>query len=157
VTPESADLGAIARAAVDELRAARSERWIGLELQGDLRGQWDSARVSQAITNLVANAAAYGEPGTPVNVAVRGEDHDVVVTVNNRGDPIPASLLPAIFEPFRRGVSQDRSPHGLGLGLYIVHQIVLAHCGEISAESNAQDGTTFRMRLPRGRPPVETP
>jgi signal transduction histidine kinase len=53
-----------------------------------------------------------------------------------------------IFEPFRRDVPQDRSPHGLGLGLYIVQQIVLAHGGEIHVASSSQEGTTFTMRLP---------
>ncbi len=68
--------------------------------------------------------------------------------MNNRGAPIPPAFMAVIFEPFRRDVPQDRSPHGLGLGLYIVQQIVLAHRGEIHVESNAEDGTTFTMRLP---------
>jgi len=76
--------------------------------------------------------------------------HDAILTVNNRGAPIPAAFLAVIFEPFRREVrDRDRSPHGLGLGLYIVQQIVLAHRGDIQVESNAEDGTTFTMRLPR--------
>jgi signal transduction histidine kinase len=90
-------------------------------------------------------------------VALRGDAREVVVTVNNRGEPIAPALLPVIFEPFRRGVPQDRSPHGLGLGLYIVQQIVLAHGGDIAVESNAQDGTTFTVRLPRARPSTGTP
>jgi signal transduction histidine kinase len=72
--------------------------------------------------------------------------------VNNRGDPIAPAFLPGIFEPFRLDVPYDRSPHGLGLGLYIVQQIVLAHRGEIHVESNAQEGTTSTMRLPRAGP-----
>jgi signal transduction histidine kinase len=148
------DLGEIARSVVDEVRAGRPDRPIELRVQGETRGQWDPARLSQALSNLVGNALAYGAPETPIAVAVSGGERDVVVTVNNRGDPIPACLLPVIFEPFRRGVSEDQSPHGLGLGLHVVQQIVLAHDGEISVASNADEGTTFTLRLPRARPPA---
>ena len=143
-----ADLEAIARGVVDEMGAGQPDRPIALSVRGSLHGQWDPARVSQAITNLVGNALAYSEPRTTVTVDVDGNDRDATVTVKNGGDPIPPATLAVIFEPFRRDVPRDHSPHGLGLGLYIVQQIVLAHGGEIHAESNAQDGTTFTMRLP---------
>ena len=143
-----ADLGEIAYAVVDELGAGKSDKPIELRVRGALQGEWDPARVTQAITNLLSNALAYGEPGTTVTVDVDGDDRDATVAVNNRGDPIPPAVVAVIFEPFRRDVPQDRSPHGLGLGLYIVQQIVLAHGGDIQVESNAQDGTTFTMRLP---------
>jgi PAS domain S-box-containing protein len=149
VTPARADLGELARAVVDEMRAVRPERQVDFTAHGDLGGQWDPARVSQVISNLVVNAISYGDPSTPVKIALEGDAREVVVTVNNRGEPIAPSVVPVIFEPFRRGVSQDHSPHGLGLGLYIVQQIVLAHGGEIGVESNTHDGTTFRVRLPR--------
>ena len=107
--------------------------------------------MSQAITNLVGNALAYGESGTTVTVDVDGDDRDATVSVNNRGAPIPAASMAVIFEPFRRDVPSDRSPHGLGLGLYIVQQIALAHQGELHVASSAEEGTTFTMRLPRAR------
>ena len=69
--------------------------------------------------------------------------------MTNRGEPIEPALLAVIFEPFRRGVPGDRSPHGLGLGLYIVQQIVLAHGGDIGVESTAPAGTAFTIRVPR--------
>ncbi len=156
VTLASTDLGEIASAVVDEMRATRPEQGIDLEVRGDLRGNWDPGRVSQAISNLVSNALVYGEPGTPVSVAVTGNAREVVVIVKNRGQPIPPAVIPVIFEPFRRGVPQDRSPHGLGLGLYIVQQIVLAHGGEIAVDSDAQNGTAFTVRLPRTRQSAET-
>jgi signal transduction histidine kinase len=149
------DLGEIVRGVVDEVHAGMPDRPIELRTRGTLRGNWDPARMSQAITNLVSNAIAYGEPGTTVTVDVEGDDHDATVTVNNAGLPIPPAFMAVIFEPFRRDVPQDRSPHGLGLGLYIVEQIVLAHGGGIRVESNAQEGTTFTMRLPLA-PPLTT-
>ncbi len=144
----SADLGEIVRGVVDEMHAGKPDRPIELRTRGALRGHWDPARVSQAITNLVSNALAYGEPGTKVTVDVEGNDRDATVTVHNHGAPIPPAFQAVIFEPFRRDVPQDRSPHGLGLGLYIVQQIVLAHGGEIRVESSSQGDTTFTMSLP---------
>lgn len=148
-----ADLGEIALDVVEEMRSGQPDRTIELRVQGDPRGNWDPARVSQAVGNLVGNALAYSEPGAPVTIDVAGKDDIVTLTVNNRGTPIPASFMAVIFEPFRRDVhDRDRSPHGLGLGLYIVQQIVLAHRGAIQVESNHDTGTTFTMLLPRACP-----
>ena len=69
--------------------------------------------------------------------------------MHNHGPPIPSELVPVLFEPFRRGVPEDCSPRGLGLGLYIVQQIVLGHDGTIGVDSTAHDGTTFTLHLPR--------
>ena len=144
-----ANLGEVSRGVVDEMCACSPNCPIELALEGDLRGTWDPARMAQAISNLVGNGIAYGGPGTPVRVAVKDEGAEVVVTVKNEGPPIPRELLAVLFEPFRRGVPEDRSPHGLGLGLYIVQQIVLAHGGQIGVASSAEAGTTFTLRLPR--------
>lgn len=149
VTFAQADLGAIAHAVVEEARAAHPDLRIDLEVSGDTAGEWDQARIAQALSNLIANAAAYGDVGCAVSVSVRGDAEGEVVSVNNRGAPIPADLLPLVFEPFRRGVSGDRSPQGLGLGLYVVQQIVIAHGGRIDVQSSEEAGTTFTMRLPR--------
>ena len=69
--------------------------------------------------------------------------------VHNDGQPISPDLMGVLFQPFRRGESHDRSPHGLGLGLYIVDQIVRAHEGSIGVESTPEAGTTFTVHLPR--------
>ena len=145
-----ANLGEVARGVVDEMRVARPDRRIELSLDGDLQGEWDPARVAQAISNLVANGLVYSAPEAPVRVAVKGNAGGVVVTVHNQGAPIPPALLAVIFEPFRRGVPEDRSPHGLGLGLHIVQQIALAHGGQVAVDSTAEAGTTFTIRLARG-------
>jgi signal transduction histidine kinase len=160
VSPASADLGEIARAVTDEMRLARPERAIELRVRGEARGEWDPARMAQAISNLLANAVTYGAPDTTVSVDVEATSGDAIVTVTNQGEPIAPCVLAVIFEPFRRGVEKDRSPHGLGLGLHIVQQIVLAHGGEIDVESAADVGTRFRIRLPRaprGTPDATSP
>jgi signal transduction histidine kinase len=147
------DLGDIARAVVDEERAAWPDRQIDLDACGDLDGEWDPARISQMISNLVGNAIDHGDRGTPVRISIDGERPDVELKVHNHGLSIPPEVMPILFEPFRRGAVEDRSPHGVGLGLYIVEQIVHAHHGSVGVESTAETGTTFTVRLPRARGP----
>src|SRR5262249_40329172 len=67
-----ADLGDLSRGVIEEVRATRPEQRIQLEVRGDVSGQWDPARVSQVIANVIGNAIAYGEPNTPVTVTVDG-------------------------------------------------------------------------------------
>jgi signal transduction histidine kinase len=87
----------------------------------------------------------------------REQAKNLVVEVHNRGEPIPQDLLPRIFDPFRRATDR-RGKEGLGLGLYIVGQIVAAHGGEVSVRSTAGEGTTVTVTMPRRRMerPAET-
>ena len=112
--------------------------------------------MSQTIANLLGNAIAHGERGAPVSVSIDGNESDVELKVHNDGQPIQADLMPVLFKPFRRGAIHDRSQHGLGLGLYIVEQIVRAHEGSIGVESTTEAGTTFTVRLPRMPAPPQT-
>jgi phosphoserine phosphatase RsbU/P len=153
-----ADLGDVARAAFDEVNVLCPGQALNLDVRGDTRGEWDPSRMSQTLINLVTNAVAYGQSGTAVQITVDGEGRDdVVVKVHNRGPAMSADLIAELFEPFHRGVPQDRSPAGLGLGLYIVKQIVLAHDGKVDVESTDKEGTTFTLRLPRQRRPAVAP
>ena len=85
----------------------------------------------------------------PIQVRVDGEGPQVVLEVANQGNPIPPELLPRIFEPFTRASEGGNSLKGVGLGLFIVHEIVAAHGGHIDVRSSAGTGTVFRVRLPR--------
>ena len=149
ISPVPTDLADISRTTVDEMRAVWPDRPIDLEVHGDSHGEWDPGRMSQTISNLVGNAITHGARDAPVRVSVAGDGPDVELKVHNDGDPIPTELLPVMFEPFHRSSLPDRSPQGLGLGLYIVEQIVHAHDGSIGVESTAEAGTTFTVRLPR--------
>jgi signal transduction histidine kinase len=142
------DFGTLAREVVDEARVAWPDRSIELDVLGKTSGQWDPARVAQAISNLVANALHHGDSRRPVQVRVEGQGPDVVLQVKNEGRPIPPALMSVLFEPFKRGNSGATS-RGLGLGLYIVNQVVGAHDGTITVESSADAGTTFTLHFPR--------
>jgi len=133
---------------LDELRLAY--RSAVFELRGDdVRGVWDGGRLGQVISNLASNAAQYGHPGGPVTVELSSDGGIATIAIRNpiRGAPIAQDLLETLFDPFKRGRASEH-PGGLGLGLYIVREIVNAHGGTISVESSAA-GTEFRIALPR--------
>jgi signal transduction histidine kinase len=90
-------------------------------------------------------------------VRLDGSGDIVELTVHNDGEPIPADVLPAIFDPFRRGSEHRERSESLGLGLFIVHEIVRAHGGTIEARSAADEGTTFTVKLPRAARSLENP
>jgi len=102
----------------------------------------------QVFGNLLGNAIAYSPDKSPIDVVLEEDEKTIVFRVHNRGPPIPADRLPTVFEPFRRGTSAaNRS--GLGLGLFIVRQIVFAHGGTVTVASSEAEGTTFSVRLPK--------
>jgi signal transduction histidine kinase len=151
VSPERTTLEAVVARAVDELAASYPERRIASSTLGDTSGWWDPARLAQVVTNLLQNALRYGAAGGEVHLAVDGSNPaEVLLRVHNAGDPIPASVLPRLFEPFQRGPSRADQV-GVGLGLFIVREIVRGHGGRISVASTAEAGTTFEVALPRER------
>ena len=149
-----AHMQTVVQRTLDEAATSHPERGIESILEGDLAGTWDTERLCQVVTNLVGNALRHGSADQPVRIAVDGSrPEEVSITVSN-GGTIPAGLLPHLFDPFRGG---EREPGrhqglGLGLGLFIAHQIVRAHHGTIEARSH-NDVTSFRVTLPRHAPP----
>ena len=122
---------------------------IQLEVEGDVTGTWDPDRLTEALSNMTGNAIEYAAPETVVAIKAHADGAAVVVEISNRGTPIPADILPFIFEPFRRAQQREKSVTGnLGLGLYIAQQIVLSHGGTLDVHS-ANGTTTFVMRLLR--------
>ena len=140
----------LARQIVDEIQAAHLEREIQLEQSGDGCGEGDSDRLAQVLTNLVRNAINYSPPGTPVRVESRGSGDSLLLRVHNQGPPIPPETAAVLFQPMRRGSEHaERGRQGLGLGLFIVRQIVVAHEGTVDCQSSEAEGTTFTVTLPR--------
>lgn len=151
VTRHPCDLGDICKDEVAELAQAHPLRTLLCELSGNLAGAWDRDRMEQVLSNLLGNAIEHG--ADPIRVVAHGEADVVILSVHNRGPAISAAIIPKLFEPFRRRGAGTRAT-GLGLGLYIVHEIVRAHGGDISIQSLDGEGTTFRIRFPRQTPSV---
>jgi signal transduction histidine kinase len=144
------NLGDVCQAVADEIELAASVH-IDCTREGDLTGSWDLDRVTGVFANLVGNAVEHAWRGTDVTLRAYSDDADVVVDVSNEGHPIAPEMLAHIFEPFRRASQQQSKAGNLGLGLYIAHQVVLAHGGALVARS-AGGRTTFTARLPRASP-----
>jgi signal transduction histidine kinase len=138
----------LAHEIADELRASFPSTEFTFECEGETEGYWDRDRMAQLLTNLVGNASTYGS-AAPVGVRIVGNGSDVTLHVHNGGEPIPAELIPAVFEPLSRGTEHRRAGN-IGLGLFIVNEIVLAHGGTVTVQSSVDDGTTFSVSLPRG-------
>lgn len=147
INVEEADLGIIATRIKSEREVMTPRRELRLTLSGNLRGQWDGDRLEQAMSNLIGNAVEHGQPDTPVEIMLDGNTVERVgVRITNVG-VIPDDALPNLFTPFRDGRYRGRGD-GLGLGLYIVRQIVDAHEGEV--EARCENGkTVFDLVLPR--------
>jgi two-component system, sensor histidine kinase and response regulator len=151
---EPADLGTVIERAVQEHSVEAPQCAIELSREGDLIGSWDAGRLAQLGSNLIGNALQHGHPDHPVRVRLDGTQAGaVVLTVANTGRIAP-DLLPHLFDPFRGGQRQLGQSGGLGLGLYIVRQIVLAHQG--SVEVQAEDANRVRMRVTLPRAGGET-
>lgn len=155
VNPRPTNLHTLCRRVVQEFALSYSGREIQLEFFGEGTGVWDEDRLTQAIGNLLANALRYGAPMKPVKLTCTSDDQVASLAVWNEGEPIPAEVLPRLFAPFCR-MSEDANAEavwsGVGLGLYIVKEIATASGGTVEAISTGDQGTMFRMRLPRRLP-----
>ena len=145
---KACDVHAVAQAVLDEVLAAHPKRRLELESSGDTRGEMDGDRVAQLLANLLENAVRYAPADGLISIKVIGTAKEVLVSVHNGGPAIPEDERAAIFDPFRRG-RRATDVRGLGLGLFIVEQIALAHGGGVKVTSSDGGGTTFRVALLR--------
>ncbi len=158
VEQATCDLGPVCEAALEDVRAGNPDQQFVQHLSGDLQLAADAARLQQVLSNLLNNAVQHGDRKSPVSLSAAGNEEAVVLKVCNRGDAIAPDALQTMFEPLVRAPNvsaegQERSRTSLGLGLFIVREIVLAHGGSIGVESSADKGTVFTIHLPR-RPAV---
>ena len=146
-TPSLNDMAEICRQVVEEVAAANPERTIAIETRGDLRGPFDHDRVVQALGNLVGNAIEHTHASVEVSAYESDDRTHVITTITSHGVVIPPDVQRRIFDPFARG-DDALGRRGLGLGLYIAQQIVLAHGATIDLTSDEQ-ATTFSIKWPR--------
>jgi signal transduction histidine kinase len=130
------------------LDASRSGSELEVRLGGPLVGQWDRTRLDQVVTNLVANAIKFGQK-RPITISAEADldGNCARLVVADHGVGIEPEIQQRIFEPFKRAVA-GRRYEGLGLGLYIVRNIVGQLGGSVSVNSAPGRGATFTVELP---------
>ncbi|MGW4064198.1 sensor histidine kinase [Amycolatopsis sp. NPDC004747] len=142
----------LAELAADAVRNHTAHlRAAGIDVHTDLAGplpvRVDPDRLHQAIGNLLGNTARYARPGDSVTVRAYADGKSAVLEVADTGPGIPPDELPHVFD--RRWRGTGTSVPGAGLGLAVVHELVTAHSGTVTARSTPGEGTTFTIRLPR--------
>jgi len=144
------DLRDVVHQVVDEVLVAYPGRHVELDVAAELKGEWDPDRIAQVLSNLLSNALTYSPAEAPVRLGACVQGEQVLLSIFNGGTPIPPELLPRLFEPMTRGVLKEgQSSRSIGLGLYIVRDIVCGHGGGVEVVSSADHGTTFTVRLPQ--------
>lgn len=146
------DLSALVSHVVDTYEASlerhqlRYEPWNG-ELPCVVIG--DELRLEQALHNLLENAVKYSPDGGEIRVAVSRRVHEVCITVSDQGIGIPADAMPQLFTRFFRATNvRESAISGLGLGLYVIREVIEGHGGRVEVDSRPAMGTTFRLLLP---------
>ena len=143
IDPSPTDLGRVAEKVLAEIRSAVPDRDIQASVSGDCRGVWDPDRSAQVMANLINNALQHGRPDTPIQVSMFGGDDAVILEVTNESDPLTPAELAGLFSPSSESRSAPAGSSGLGLGLYIVQQIMSGHGGFVEATSS---GHQIRVR-----------
>ncbi len=145
INRETTALQKICRLIIEEFKIANPNHKIEFFAETECVGEWDAGRLQQVLSNLLSNAVNYGTSTKPIKVDLIADCDRVVLQVNNQGEIIQPEIMENLFQPFWRGATKRSNSSGLGLGLYIVKQIVEAHDGKISVESNREYGTTFTV------------
>ncbi|HEY1011504.1 MAG TPA: GAF domain-containing sensor histidine kinase [Herpetosiphonaceae bacterium] len=152
------DLAALLRRTVGELAAGYEQLRLNLLAPPALELEGDELRLEEVFYNLVQNAAKYSPHGGEVAVSAESDGETAMVCVRDEGIGIPAEAQATLFAPFYRAANAaGRNIAGMGLGLYVVKEIITLHGGEISLESAEGRGSAFTVRLPlrRPRPPAD--
>lgn len=153
IVHQPADFLHVVRRSLTELEAANPTVQITLSERGSTSGQWDADRLYQVVSNLLTNAVRHGTKGRPIGIRLVGSDSEVTLAIHNEGT-IADDVKDHLFDPFRSSTERRAREEGLGLGLYIAQQIVVAHGGSLDVETSPDAGTTFRVTLPRTPTPA---
>jgi signal transduction histidine kinase len=141
----SKPLDPVLRAVIAEQTASSPDRIVEANFCFAEPIHCDPARVAQLLSNLLGNALTYGSMDQPVRVEASSDEETFELSVTNAGKPIPPAAMDRLFQPFYRNTLQDRE--GLGLGLYIAHEIAKAHGGTLNVRSTSEE-TRFTFRMP---------
>ncbi len=150
LTPRPLELGHLLRRLVDEVRPVLDKHTVELEApDAALIVVGDELRLEQVVQNLLQNAVKYSPSGGRIAIRVYQREGRAILEVTDQGIGIPPEALPNLFRRFFRARNVDAQQiHGLGIGLYVVHQIISLHGGQIDVQSEVGVGTTFAISLP---------
>jgi two-component system, chemotaxis family, CheB/CheR fusion protein len=152
LNPAPLEVGALAAQAVETARGLPQEQTHPLTLDAPAEPLWvrgDAGRLEQVLLNLLTNALKYTPPTTRIAVRLRRVGGEVALAVHDDGPGIAADQVPHLFARFYQVERPDRaSQSGLGLGLFICHELVAAHGGRLEVQSTEGVGTTFTVWLP---------
>ncbi len=145
---EKTDLRKIVNDVTYRLKESMSKSGSSLSIEDGkaVIGNWDKIRLEQVVTNLITNAIKYGD-GKPIEVEIKNSGKHAFLRVTDHGLGIPKEQQDKIFDRFQRGDVKS-SIKGLGVGLYMVNEIVRAHKGKIELSSKPNEGSTFTVQLP---------
>lgn len=154
VAPKMVDVNQVCQAALEDANATHPNTNFSFTSSGNMVGYFDDVRLHQLFTNLLVNAAQYGEKHRPVTMRTASSDAYVMVQVQNFGSPIAESDLASVFRPLVQLSAENeldsRPKTSLGLGLFVAREIAAAHGGTITVASDRENGTIFSVSLPRG-------
>lgn len=145
---DSFDFANLLKSVVERIQLNPSNSQSSIHISGDLsiEGRWDKLRIEQVLLNLISNAIKYGN-GKPIHLHLKKTESNLQLSITDQGIGIEEKDQNRVFDKFVRAVPKNHSP-GLGLGLYLVQNIVKAHNGALTLESQPGKGSTFTMILP---------
>ena len=145
---ESGDLGEVVHEVVERFSedASNAKCQVHLNAGRGIAARVDKFRLDEAIGNVISNAIKYGA-GKPIGIELNARDGKAMLVVEDRGIGIPTEDLSRIFGRFER-TTISHNYGGLGLGLYIAHQVIEQHDGSIRAESRSGGGARIVIELP---------
>lgn len=117
----------------------------------EIIGYWDETRIERAVMNLLTNACKHGDCTKPIIITLGERDEQANISVTNEGPPIPKEMISKLFNPLER-VAEAKRTRGMGLGLYIIADMIDKHGGSINVMSTHETGTVFTVTLPKQPP-----
>jgi len=131
---------------ITEMRIVSPGTQFEVDIALDRPVYCDGVRIAQLFSNLLGNAITHGDKQLPIKITGRSDGADFELSIANGGNKIPQEIMDRLFQPFSHGKGESHK-QGLGLGLFIAHEIALAHEGEILV-SSTDDETRFTLRIP---------
>jgi len=118
-------------------------------LGSPINGWWDRDALKRVVENLVGNALKYGAPESGIRIKIDEQHERMLLTVHNKGEPIPHEQLESVFQVFRRAETDKGGTHqGWGVGLPYVRSAAESHGGSVQIDSSVERGTTVSIDLP---------